>query len=144
MFFSTVVLNGGSTPFMHPEMPFRRIVFSTFFPRASFHTTWVIREWVRPAAGPAMSAIFRITPSLFRMLNALVDNSRFESVLDCQQGQIRAVLAFRSTTPSPIRAGRQGRGYSATGRTGVRIAPKNAGCGMYPSLYPEPNRAEKC
>jgi hypothetical protein len=43
MFFSTVVLNGGSTPLMHPEMQFSRIVFSTFCPRASFHTAWVIR-----------------------------------------------------------------------------------------------------
>src|SRR5258708_2238121 len=40
MFFSTVILNGGSTPLMHPEMQFRRIVFSTFCQRASFHTAW--------------------------------------------------------------------------------------------------------
>jgi hypothetical protein len=40
MFFSTVILNGGGTPLMHPEMQFRRIVFSTFCPRASFHTAW--------------------------------------------------------------------------------------------------------
>jgi hypothetical protein len=44
MFFSTVVLNGANTPLMHPEMQFRRIVFSTFCPRASFHTAWVIRD----------------------------------------------------------------------------------------------------
>src|SRR6202163_4734087 len=40
IFFSTVVLNGGSTPLMNPEMQFRRIMFSTFCPRASFHTAW--------------------------------------------------------------------------------------------------------
>jgi hypothetical protein len=60
MFFSTVVLNGGSTPLMHPEMPFRRIMFSTFFPRASFHTAWVIHDRVEP--GPAMSAFPRLRP----------------------------------------------------------------------------------
>jgi hypothetical protein len=36
MSFSTVVLNGGSAPLMHPEMQFRRIVFSTFCPRSEF------------------------------------------------------------------------------------------------------------
>lgn len=35
--FSTVVLNGG-TPLMHPEMQFRRIMFSAFCSRTSFHT----------------------------------------------------------------------------------------------------------
>jgi hypothetical protein len=43
MFFSTVVLNGANTPLMHPGMQFRRIVFSTFCRRASFHTAWVNR-----------------------------------------------------------------------------------------------------
>jgi hypothetical protein len=60
MFFSTVVLNGANTPLMHSEMQFRRIVFSTFCPRASFHTAWVNHEQVEPEVGPAMSVIPRL------------------------------------------------------------------------------------
>jgi hypothetical protein len=57
MFFSTIVTRGGSMLLMHPEMQFRRIMFSTFCARATFHTAWVIRDRVPPAASSAMSAM---------------------------------------------------------------------------------------
>jgi hypothetical protein len=56
MFFSTVVLNGANTPLMHPEMQFRRIVFSTFCPRASFHTAWVTSGPEHPQQGVLIEA----------------------------------------------------------------------------------------
>jgi hypothetical protein len=54
MFFSAVVVDGASMLLMHPEMQFGRIAFSSFCPRATFHTAQVNRDRRKPTAPRAL------------------------------------------------------------------------------------------
>jgi hypothetical protein len=53
MLFSTIAPRPGSMLLMRPEMQFGRIVFSTFCPRATFRTAWVIRDRIYSRSGHA-------------------------------------------------------------------------------------------
>jgi hypothetical protein len=79
MFFSTVVLDGGSMLLMRPETLLGRIAFSSFFLRTTFHTAWVKRDRVEPTAGPAMSAIPRLRPSFALQQNFVMCQMRTDS-----------------------------------------------------------------
>jgi hypothetical protein len=94
----------------------------------------VNRNLAVPKASPAVSAVLRITPRRGPSLSAHVPSIAWMAAEGRWCGPGAQVTRRRGSGRT------QGRGYrAAVVLAGVQIAPRNAGC----DIYPEQHRAEK-
>jgi hypothetical protein len=89
---------------MHPEMQFGRIVFSTFFPRATFHTAWT-RNGPRPA-GPKFKKYARASGVESSILVVLASVHRYSRPMVPFDNP----FAFKTTRLAVLRRERRGAG----------------------------------